>query len=322
MRVILISLSIFFTTLFLILLLFEFLTRRQRLLKKRLENVSNVTVHPVKVKVEREQAPANLQNLLANTGKLLARRGLAESFERELQKADIPLRGEEYLMIRIISAVVPAALVLLVSGQLLLALTLALCGFLLPPLFVSSAQQRRLKKFNLQLIDSLAIMANSLRAGYSFMQAVELVSKEMPAPIGKEFARTFREVNLGTPMEEALHNLGARITSQDLDLVLTAVLIQRQVGGNLAEIMDGISSTIRERIRIQGEIRTLTAQGRISGLIIGLVPPVLILIISLLNPGYLEPLFQTPAGWSMLAAGAASEFVGLVIIRKIIAVEM
>jgi len=284
MRVLIICLSGFLAVYALILFIASLLTKRRHQLRERLQDLSNVTVVPTKVKVERERPGKNVQNLLANTGKILARGNISQVLERQLQKADIPLRGEEYLMIRIIVVLVPFALILLVTRQAFLALAMAAVGFLIPPALVSQAQMRRVKKFNLQLTDSLAIIANSLRAGYSFMQAVELVSREMPAPIGKEFARTFREVNLGTPMEEALGNLGQRMISKDLDLVLTAVLIQRQIGGNLAEILDNISATIRERIRIQGEIKTLTAQGRISGLIIGLVPPILIRSFPTHNP--------------------------------------
>jgi tight adherence protein B len=164
-------------------------------------------------------------------------------------------------------------------------------------------------------------MSNALRAGFSFMQAMDMVGREMPDPISKEFSRTYREISLGAITEEALQKMVKRVSSDDLDLLVTAVLIQRQVGGNLAEVLDNISHTIRERIRIKGEIRTLTAQGRISGLIIGIIPPCLIVLLLLINPSYMQPLLYTQLGWMMLAAGACTEFIGILLIKKIISID-
>jgi tight adherence protein B len=154
------------------------------------------------------------------------------------------------------------------------------------------------------------------------MQAADMVAQEMRPPISTEFARTVKEMNLGITMENSLGNLAKRIESEDLDLVMTAVLIQRQVGGNLAEVLDNIARTIRERVRIRGEIRTLTAQGRVSGIIISLLPLVMGVIIYVLNPTYIRVLFVNPIGQIMLGVSLAGQVVGILIIRRIVDIEV
>ena len=198
----------------------------------------------------------------------------------------------------------------------------AIIGVVLPWLIIGIKTEKRMKLFNRQLGDALILTANSLRTGYSFMQAMDMVAKEMKPPISGEFARTVKEISLGTTTEDALGNMAKRIDSADLDLVITAVLIQRQVGGNLAEVLDNIARTIRERVRIRGEIKTLTAQGRASGLVIGLLPIVMGGIIYLLNPEYIRTLFVVPLGRMLLAGAAVSQVIGILLIRRIVDIEV
>jgi len=189
---------------------------------------------------------------------------------------------------------------------------------IIPFLILDQARSRRLMNFNGQISDALTIMSNSLRSGFSFIQAMDMVRKELPDPIRKEFTRTFREINLGTSTEEALQNLGTRVNSDDLDLVVTAVLIQRQVGGNLAEVLDNISETLRERIRMKREIRTLTAQGRISGLIIEMLPIFMAVFLFFTNQQYIMQLFTNKIGQIMLGAAVLNELIGIYLIRRIV----
>ena len=179
-----------------------------------------------------------------------------------------------------------------------------------------------MRAFNSQLGDALILIANSLRTGYSFMQALDMVAQEMRPPISTEFGRAVKEMNLGVPVENALGNLAKRIDSEDLDLVLTSVLIQRQVGGNLSEVLDNIARTIRERVRIRGEIRTMTAQGRISGIIISLLPIALGLVIYTMNPGYVRVLFVHPIGQLMLGVAVVGQIIGVFVIRRIVDIEV
>ncbi len=247
---------------------------------------------------------------------------LARLVDRNLTGADIPLKSEEYIILTVGFSVLAGAFFTLASRAIHSGLLAALSVVILSALWVRTAKAKRLNKFNTQIGDALVIMSNALRSGFSFLQAMDMVRRELPNPISREFGRTFQEMNLGTPTEEALENLNARVGSEDLELVITAVLIQRQVGGNLAEILDNIATTIRERIRIKGEIKTLTAQGKISGIIIGLLPLILAGALSLIAPDYLRPLVAHPAGLGMLASALILEIAGILIIRKIIDIRV
>ena len=293
----------------------------QKKVRLRMQSLKNVSKQEEKEGKKGGKILRGAEKIITLFGKILESRGIIKPLEEKMLKANLPLRGEEYLTLWLLSTSIPGFLLFLVTGNFLPGLVLCFIGFFVPPLLVKRAEQQKLKKFNQQLTDALSIISNSLRAGHSFMQAMELVSKEMPDPIGKEFGRTFRDISLGTTLEEALRKLGRRVASDDLDLIITAVLIQRQIGGNLAEIMDNISDTIRDRIRIQGEIKTLTAQGRLSGIVIGLMPLFLIGMMLLLNPEYLLPLFKSSLGLLMLSMGIIGEIIGVVIIKKIVTID-
>lgn len=211
-----------------------------------------------------------------------------DNIARELARADVKLKVVEFFALIVISVILSGALAWLLGNQQLFSFAIgAVIGLFLPRMYVSRQKNRRLKRFNDQLPDMINLMVNGLRAGYSTMQAMEAVSKEMPNPICDEFRRVVQEMQLGIPMEVALDNLLRRIPSQDLDFMVTAVNVQREVGGNLSEILDTISFTIRERIRIKGDIQTLTAQVRTSGTVLSLIPIFLTLVLWFLNPEYL-----------------------------------
>jgi tight adherence protein B len=197
-------------------------------------------------------------------------------------------------------------------------------GFFIPGIFVGRQQSKRLKDFNAQLPDMLNLMVNGLRAGFSTMQALESVSKELPAPISIEFRRVVQEMQLGISMEASLDNLLARIPSQDLDLVITAINVQREVGGNLAEVLETISHTIRERIRIKGEIKTLTTQVTASGRLLAMMPLFLLGALYVLNRDYVMTFFQDPiwCGASMLGCSGILIITGIVVMNKIADIEV
>ena len=242
--------------------------------------------------------------------------------EHKLVQAGLPMRGAEFMVICLGVALVCAVVLVLLSGSMLFSLIGGMTGGSIPLLILRIKIDRRRKAFNDQLSDTITLIANALRTGYSFMQAIEMVSREMAKPIGEEFAKVLKEMNLGVTTEEALNNMAKRVNSDDLDLVITAVLIQRQVGGNLAVVLDSIANTIRERIKIKGHIKTLTAQGKISGIIVGMLPIVMGCIIYLLNPEYIKILFVHPMGKAMLVAGLVSQFIGMMVIRKIINIDI
>lgn len=271
--------------------------------------------------VEKVDKRSSLLSALAAVSKGLTPKKILARTENDLIAADIPLKAEEWVVIQLSASLVPAILAALAQNAAL-ALLFAGLGAYLPVLFLKNARARRVKKFNDQLGDAITIMANSLRAGFSFLQSMDAISKELPAPISTEFGRALKEMRLGTTAEEAFQNLTQRIASEDLELIVTAVNIQKQVGGNLAQILDNIATTINERVRIKGEIKTLTAQGRISGLIIVLLPIFLCVAIFLMNPSYIGLLFTHPLGIAMVVGAVISELIGIVSIKKIINIEM
>jgi tight adherence protein B len=193
---------------------------------------------------------------------------------------------------------------------------------LIPGFYVKYRINKRLKSFNNQLGDTLTLLSNALKAGYSFAQAIDTVAKNAVPPIGDEFGRAVREMNLGGSPDDALNNITKRIASQDFDLVTTAYSIHRTVGGNLAEILDNIAYTIRERVRLKGEISTLTAQAKASGSIITFLPIGLSVFMYFVTPGYFKPMFENFVGWVLIAIGLFMIFIGNVIIRRIVAIEV
>jgi len=259
----------------------------------------------------------------------VSRSSYGDTLSRELARADIKLKAGEYIAVMIIAAFILGVLFYLIGGKsLILALVGAAVGLFLPRFYVRSQQSRRLIRFNDQLSDMLNLMVNGLRAGYSTMQAMEAVSKELPPPICDEFRRVVQEMQLGVPMQTALDNLLRRIPSEDLDLVITAINVQREVGGNLAEILDTISYTIRERVRIKGEIRVLTTQVMYSGRFLSLMPLIVMGILFVLNREYMMEFFKPennakiPCGYMALTCSAILIIVGYVIMNKIADIEV
>jgi len=210
---------------------------------------------------------------------------------RELARADLKIKVSEYYALVFIAVISLGLIAFLIQGQWPSIIIGAIAGFFAPRFYVKRQQRVRLLKFNDQLGDMLNLMVNGLRAGYSTMQAMEAISRELPAPICDEFRRVVQEMQIGITMEKALDNLLRRIPSDDLDFVITAMNVQREVGGNLAEILDTITFTIRERVRIKGEIRVMTANVRASGAILSLIPLGLALALYFLSPEYIGTFF-------------------------------
>lgn len=254
--------------------------------------------------------------------------GYKKKIQMQLNRAHILLKAEEFITLCMVLFTLMAFTTFVatstrpVSQSILMSIPAGIVGWLLPHLVVRRKIKKRIKQLNDQLNDAIVLMSNSLKAGYSFFQAVDTVVKEMDGAISDEFSQLQKEVNIGLSTEKAFENLVKRIPSDDLELLITAVLIQRQVGGNLAEILDSISSTIRDRIKIKGEIKTLTAQGRMSGLIIALLPPVLGFIIYLINPAHMSLLFTNPVGIGIIVFSVIMELIGILFIKKIVNIEV
>ncbi|MFL5801059.1 MAG: type II secretion system F family protein [Roseiflexaceae bacterium] len=249
----------------------------------------------------------------------------------DLARADLKLTVTEFIGLKILAAILGAGLGALIGrasppAMLISALVGGVLLSFAPNIYVVIAARRRVSSFNNQLGDSINLLANSLRSGYSFLQSMELVSREAPPPMSSEFRRVVQEVGLGLSTADALSNLLRRLPSDDLDLLITAVNIQMEVGGNLAQILETIGHTIRERVRIKGEIRVLTAQGRISAYVITMLPIGLAIFITLVNPDYMSPIFTfgfPPNAWCCLpVASLMMIVVGFFTIMKIVNIEV
>lgn len=238
----------------------------------------------------------------------------------ELRRAGWKWKPAEFITAQLIGAGL-GLLIGLVTTPLVL-FSLPVFGWFVPHMWLVQSIHERSKALTQQLPDALAMIANALRSGFSFLQAMDVVSRDMPAPISQEFGQVLRENRVNIPVEEALSNMVKRVQSPDLDLVVTAVLIQRQVGGNLSEVLDKIGGTVQERIRLRGEVRALTAQGRASGWVVSLLPIGLGAILSIMSPGYMAPLFSDPLGLAMLAVGVVMQLTGVLVIRKLVNVEV
>lgn len=318
-----ITILVFISACLVVLGVYQLKNAEEQLVAHRMQRVSAKQVKEKLARMHNKEEHTDFwRRLLANSSQLLLARRLGRKVEKQLTESDVPLRGEEFVVIVAASGITAGTFFSLITMSVLTGLITAIASSLLPFLFVRTAHARRVTKLNAQIGDALSIMSNSLRSGFSFLQAMDMVRRELPDPIRKEFSRTFREINLGTSTEEALQNLVHRVNSEDMELIVTAVMIQRQVGGNLAEVLDNIGKTIRERIRIKGEIKTLTAQGRISGIIIGFLPVVLAVIMSALNPEYIMTLFTSEVGRLMLLAAIGGELLGILLIKRIVNIQV
>lgn len=253
--------------------------------------------------------------------RLQALKKMLEATEQELAQADIPLRPGELVAMQMAATVLLPLAGLYIYDSFALALTLVVSGAVLPVALIRNSKLRRRRKFSGQLGEALPVMSASLRAGFSLLQTLDAMQTETSAPLSSELKQTLQEMKYGLPTEEALKNMTRRVRCDDLELIVTAINIQHQVGGNLAEVLDNITHTIRERIRIKGEVRTLTAQGRISGTIVALLPLVLAAFLMIVNPSYLSVLLGHPLGLAMTGAAVVSGVVGALLIKKIVNIE-
>lgn len=262
-----------------------------------------------------------LVHLVESISSGLGRIQNGQKLELLMQQADWPLHGTEFEAILLLWGLLVGFITFLVTLKGTMFFIGAIVAILLGFLLLALRIRRRRKKFTNQLGDMLTMVANALRAGFSFMQAFELISREMDAPMGKEVRLVVNEVNLGNTIESALDNMQKRVASPDFELVVTAVLIQRQVGGDLTQILDTISETIQERIRMRREVLALTAQGRISGWVLAAAPFVVAGIMSIIAPSYLSPLIETETGRMAITIGVISELVGVFFIYRIIDIK-
>ena len=276
--------------------------------------------------LRREDLPEILKNELMSDvpliNQVLSHLDVAVKIDRRLRQADLKIRVGTFVLLSVTLFITG-----IVAGQFFhwpffASLAIGVLLFLLPNIYVNIKRRLRIRNFMSHFPEALEMFARSLRAGHSFTGAIQLVAQEMPDPIGPEFQKVFDEQNLGVPLREALIGMTDRIDSLDVKFFVTAILIQRETGGNLAEIIEKISYVIRERFRIQGQLKVFTAQARLTGVILVLLPIGVAVTIGILNPEYLKPLWLDPIGRAMVASAVVMQVTGALVIRKIIRIKI
>lgn len=312
------------STLFILLimvLLLEYRSRSRHALARRMRYYAGDMDTQEKPK-ERKPLTERFVDLLRSGGKFLSNIRHARGLDFKMQKAGIPLLGTEFLLLLGLSFLLTAVIVSIISKKWYVGIIMAIVVVMGEWIYVLLKIDRREAAFTNQLGDCLMMVANAMRAGFSFLQAMDLIAKEMEPPISDEFKHVMRDISLGASVERALNDMDKRVGSSDFSLVVTAVLIQQQVGGDLAHILDTISDTIQDRIRMRREVRTLTAQGRMSGWVLAILPFGLGAMISFTNPSYMEPLFTERIGQIAIGMATIMVLVGFFVIQRIVDIDV
>jgi tight adherence protein B len=249
-------------------------------------------------------------------------RTFAAALQTDLARANLRLTVGEFLILQASAAIAVGVLAWYISGAIFVGIVFATVGWFVPRMWLGRRQSARLKAFDDQLADTIGLLSNSLRSGLSLVQAMEMISREAEPPISEEFQRVVREIGLGVSPQEALLHLVRRVASDDLELLVTAILVQFEIGGNLSRILDSIASTIRERVKLHGEIRTMSAQGRMAGYVLSGLPVAIGGLLMLIAPSYMGALFS-PGPWLVLPVMAVIGIImGSLVIRKLVAIEV
>lgn len=308
--------------LLILILMLEYRSRSRRALARRMRYYAGGMDNPQEKPKESKTLKERFLGLLRGGSRLFHNIRHARGLDFKLQQAGIPLLGTEFMALLLLSAVVVGSIAAVIAKKWYAGILAAIIIVAVEYIYVLVRIERRSTSFTNQLGDCLMMVANALRAGFSFLQAMEMISKEMEPPISEEFQHVMRDIGLGATVEHALDDMDKRVGSPDFSLVVTAVLIQQQVGGDLAQILDTISETIQDRIRMRREVKTLTTQGRMSGWILILTPIALALFMTSSNPNYLDPLFKHPIGQIILAATITMEIIGAIVINRIVNIEI
>ena len=314
--------STIFILLILIFLL-EYRSRSRRALARRMRYYAGEMDNPQQTATkERIPLKERFLNLLRGGSRLFHNIRHARGLDFKMQQAGIPLIGTEFLALLLLSAVFIGAIGAVITKKWYAGILAAIIIMAVEYIYVLVRIDRRSTSFTNQLGDCLMMVANALRAGFSFLQAMDMISKEMEPPISEEFQHVMRDIGLGATVERALDDMDKRVGSPDFSLVVTAVLIQQQVGGDLARILDTISETIQDRIRMRREVKTLTTQGRMSGWVLILTPIALALFMVSSDPHYLDPFFNHPIGQMIFAGTIIMEIIGAIVIKRIVDIEV
>ncbi len=239
-----------------------------------------------------------------------------------LTQAGLKTKPAKLILLTVMLALGTLVLILLFHGGTVLALVLGIGAGFVPTAVVAMMRSRRLRLFEAHFPEAIDLLGRALRAGHAFTTGMEMIGKELPEPVAGEFRAVFEEQNFGLPLRDAMLNLTERVPLIDVRFFVTALLIQKETGGNLAEILDNLSKVVRERFRIQGEVRIRTAQGRLTAIILMALPPMMIILMRVVNPGYINLLFTDPWGPWFLGVAAVLQVVGSIVLWKIVQIEV
>ena len=305
----------------LIVLMLEYRKRTKRAISRRMHYYAG-DMEVLEGKKDDRTLGEKFMDWLRDSGQKMQKVRQGKTLDLRMRKAGLSLLGTEFLIILLLSAALAFIVTYILSQKLYMAVLVAIFVMMMEWVYVLIRTQRREAAFRNQLGDCLTMVANAMRAGFSFLQAMDLIAKEMEPPISEEFKHVMRDISLGTSMEQALEDMDKRVESPDFSLVVTAVLIQQQVGGDLAKILDTISDTIQDRIRMRREVYTLTAQGRMSGWVLAALPIAMCILLNTISPGYLDPLFNEPLGRMAMGGAVFLMIIGFIVIQRIVDIEV
>jgi len=253
---------------------------------------------------------------------LLRRSERVSAIQKMLDQAGMPMRAGNFLGLSVLAGIAATVIVYTLSRRAEIAWVALMVGFLLPYSYASYKRGKRFAKFEELFPEAIDTLARAVRAGHAFTTALEMISGEVGEPVASEFRQLYEEQKFGMPVRDALINLTQRMPSVDVKFFVTAVMLQRETGGNLAEILDNLSYVIRERFKIQRQVRVYTAQGRLTMALLMGMPPIIVTVMMILNPGFIKPLFSDPIGHTLVVAGITLQTVGYFVIRKIIKIQV
>jgi tight adherence protein B len=315
----------YFIFMFLLVLgvVYYFVLRDQRV-QRRINYYLDINKKYKNIKSKKEKSRNNLSRIKDISefirGKISDTK--QEKLDHMLKGAGVGLSPEEYVMLRWFLTIITAGVLYIVSGKILLVIPGGFAGYYSPKIWLNRNISKRIQSFNESLPDMISTIIGSLKAGYSFPQALKTVSEECESPVKEEITILLKEMSYGVSVEEALNNLYNRMPSGDLEIMMQAILIQRLVGGNLSTVLETIVKTIRERYTLERQVKTLTSQGRLSGRVIGVLPVFIGLMIYFINPEYMVAFFTNTIGMILIGVGGLFGVIGFILINKLTKIEV
>jgi tight adherence protein B len=298
--------------------LFDQRKAQSRVLRDRLTTVQNIEQAAPDAALLRDEVLSKIPAF----DSYLRRSERISNLQKTLAQGNVDVRAGNFLMLCAVSALLLAAVAALAGGNLLFGWLGALIGFFLPYAYASHMRSKRFQKFEEKFPEAIDTLARAVRAGHAFTTAVEMIANELAEPVAGEFRQLFEEQKYGLPVRDALMNLTERVPLVDVKFFVTAVMLQRETGGNLAEILDNLSYVIRERFKILRQVRVHTAQGRLTMVLLMALPPTIVVVMQFLNPGFIHPLFADPLGHALIVGGIVLQTIGYFVIRKIIRIRV